>query len=86
MDVEQKANDVRLEADHQRLDYINFMDDEEVMLLHRKRDMDVPDNPGFRMSVMDLIRRIHNEKTTSDGASSWGSSQADGKGATSVDR
>ena len=41
---------------------------------------------------MDLIRRIHNEKTdtsdtqqaTSDGASSWGSSEADGKGATSV--
>ena len=46
MDVEQKANDVRLEADRRRSDYINFMDDEEVMLLHHKRDMDVPDNPG----------------------------------------
>ena len=46
MDVEQKANDVRLEADCQRLDYRNFMDDEEVTLLHHKRDMDVPDNPG----------------------------------------
>ena len=46
MDVEQKANDVRLEADRQRLDYINFMDDEEVTLLHHKWDMDVPDNPG----------------------------------------
>ena len=46
MDMEQKANDVRLEADRQRLDYRNFMDDEEVTLLHHKRDMDVPDNPG----------------------------------------
>ena len=27
-------------------DYRNFMDDEEVTLLHHKRDMDVPDNPG----------------------------------------
>ena len=45
MDMEQKANDVRLEADHQRLDYRNFMDDEEVTLLHHKRDTDVPDNP-----------------------------------------
>ena len=41
-----KTNDVQLEADRQRLDYRNFMDDEEVMLLHHKRDMDVPDNPG----------------------------------------
>ena len=47
MDVEQQANDVRLEADRQRLDYRNFMDDEEVTLLHHKRDMDVPDNPGL---------------------------------------
>ena len=46
MDVEQKANDVRLEADRQRSDYINLMDDEEVTLLHHKRDMDVPDNLG----------------------------------------
>ena len=47
MDVEQKANDVRLEADRQRLDYINFKDDEEVTLLHHERDRDVPDNPGL---------------------------------------
>ena len=46
MDVEQQANDVRLDADRQKLDYGNFMDDEEVMLLHHKRDMNVPDNPG----------------------------------------
>ena len=62
MDVEQQANDVRLDADRQRLDYKNFMDDEEVMLLHHKRDMNVPTIRG-RMSVMDLIRQIHNEKT-----------------------
>ena len=46
MDVEQQANDVRLDPDHQKLDYRNLMDDEEVMLLHHKRDMNVPDNPG----------------------------------------
>ena len=37
-------NVVRLDADRQRLDYRNFIDDEEVTLLHHKRDMDVPDN------------------------------------------
>ena len=45
MDVEQQANDVRLNADRQRLDNKNFMDYEEVTLLHHKRDMNVPDNP-----------------------------------------
>ena len=46
MDVEQQADDVRLDADRQKLDYRNFMDDEEVTLLHHKRDMNVPDIPG----------------------------------------
>ena len=47
MDVEQQGNDVRLDADHQRLDYKNFIEDEEVTLIHHRRDMDVPDNPGL---------------------------------------
>ena len=38
-------NDGQLEADHRRLDYGNFTDDEEVTLLPHKRDTDVPDNP-----------------------------------------
>ena len=38
-------NDGRLEADHRRLDYRKFTDDEEVTLLPHKRDTDVPDNP-----------------------------------------
>ena len=40
-------NDVRLDADCQKLDNRNFMDDEELALLHHKRDMNVPDNPGL---------------------------------------
>ena len=36
----------RCPAGSQRLDYINFMDVEEVTLLHHERDRDVPDNPG----------------------------------------
>ena len=55
-------NDGRLEADHRRLDYRNFTDDEEVTLLTHKRDTDVPDNP-----VSDVCdgpdSQIHNEKT-----------------------
>ena len=62
MDVEQQANDVWMDADRQRLDNRNFIEDEEVTLLHHKRDMDVPDYPD-QMSVMDLIHRIHSEKT-----------------------
>ena len=46
MDVEQQEDDVRLDADGQRLDYRNLMDDEDFTLLHHKRDMNVPDNPG----------------------------------------
>ena len=38
-------NDGRLEADHRRLDYMNFTDDQEVTLLPHKRDTDVPHNP-----------------------------------------
>ena len=34
-----------MEADHRRLDYIFFTDDEEVMILPHKRDLEVPDNP-----------------------------------------
>ena len=34
-----------MEADHRRLDYRIFTDDEEVTLLPHKRDMEVPDNP-----------------------------------------
>ena len=45
MDVEQ-VDDVRLDADRQTLNYKDFMDDEEVTLLHHKRDMNVPDIPG----------------------------------------
>ena len=39
-------NDGRMEADHRRLDYRIFTDDEEIMLLPHKRDTEVPDNPG----------------------------------------
>ena len=46
MDVEQQGNDVRLDADRQRLDYKNFVEDEAVTLIHDRRDMDAPDNPG----------------------------------------
>ena len=46
MDVEQQADDVWLDADRQKLDYENFIDDEEVMLHRRKRDTDVTDIPG----------------------------------------
>ena len=45
MDMEQKVNDGRVEADHRRLDYMNCTDDEEVTLLLQKMDTDVPDNP-----------------------------------------
>ena len=45
MDVEQQAVDVRLDADHQKLDYENFIDDDEVMLHRRKRDTNVTDIP-----------------------------------------
>ena len=43
MEVEQQADGVRLDADHQKLDYENFIDDEEVTLLHHT---DVTDIPG----------------------------------------
>ena len=46
MDVEQQADDVRLDADHRKLDYENFIDDDEVTLHHRKKDTDVTDIPG----------------------------------------
>ena len=41
-------DDVRLDADHQKLDYGNFIDDVEVTLHHQKRDTirDVTDIPG----------------------------------------
>ena len=45
MDVEQQADDVRLDADRQKLDYENFIDDEEVTLLRHKRDT-AGDTPG----------------------------------------
>ena len=57
MNMEQKVNDDWLEADHRRLDYRNFMDDEEVTLLHHKRDTDVPDNP---------VSDVHDGPDTSD--------------------
>ena len=44
MDVEEQADDVRLNADRQKLDYENFID--EVTLLCHKRDTDVTDIPG----------------------------------------
>ena len=45
MDVEQQADDVRLDANRQKLDYENLIDDE-VTLLHNKRDTHVTDIPG----------------------------------------
>ena len=45
MDVEQQVDDVWLEAGHQKLDYENFMDDDEVTL-HRCKDTYVTDIPG----------------------------------------
>ena len=45
--MEQQPDDVRLDADRQKLDCRNFMVDEEVTLLHHKRDMNVPDIPGL---------------------------------------
>ena len=62
MDMEQQVNGDRMEADHKRLDYRIFTDDEDVTLLPHKRDTEVPDNL-VGISVMDQIRRIHNEKT-----------------------
>ena len=44
-EMEQQVNGDCMEADHRRLDYRIFTDDEEVMLLPHKRDMEVPDNP-----------------------------------------
>ena len=46
MDVEKHADDVRLDADHQKLDNENFIDDDEVTLHRRRRDTDVTDIPG----------------------------------------
>ena len=46
MDVEQQADNVQLDADHQKLDYENFIEDDEVTLHRRKRDMDVTGIPG----------------------------------------
>ena len=45
MDVEEQADDVRLDADRQKLDYENFIDDE-VALLRHKRDTMVTDIPS----------------------------------------
>ena len=41
-----QVDDVRLEAGHQKLDYENFMDDDEVTLHRRKKDTDVTDISG----------------------------------------
>ena len=49
MDVEQQADDVWLDADRQKLDCENVIDDEEVTVLHHKRDTDVTDIPGSDM-------------------------------------
>ena len=46
MNKEQQVNDGRLEADHMRLDYTNFMDDEEVALLPQRKDTVDPNHPG----------------------------------------
>ena len=56
MNKEQQVNDGWLEADHMRLDYRNFTDDEEVTLR-------MTPTIRVRISVMDQIRRIHNEMT-----------------------
>ena len=37
-------NGDRMEADHRRLDYRIFTDDEEVTMLPHKRDLEVPEN------------------------------------------
>ena len=47
MNKDQQVNDGRLEADHMRLDYGNFMDDEEVTLLPHRKDTDDPNHPGL---------------------------------------
>ena len=39
-------NDGRLEADHMRLNYRNFMDDEQVTLIPHRKDTDDPNHPG----------------------------------------
>ena len=39
----------RMEADHRRLDYRIFTDDEEVTLLPHIRDTEVPDNPDMNI-------------------------------------
>ena len=84
MDVEEQADDVQLDADRQKLDYENFIDDE-VTLLRHKRDTDVTDIPG--LDIRDELD-THREDwlVTSDRGSLWGSSQSDNKGATSADR
>ena len=45
MDVEEQADDVQLDADRQKLDYENFIDDG-ITLLRHKRDTDVTDILG----------------------------------------
>ena len=85
MDVEQKANDVRLEADRQRLNYINFMDDEEVTLLHHERGRDVPDNPGSDVCDGPDTPDTQREDWLLQTEPLHGA-RPDGKGATSVDR
>ena len=46
MDVEQQADDIWLDADYQKLDYENFIDDDEITLHRRKKGTDVTDIPG----------------------------------------
>ena len=60
-DLEQQVNVDRLEADHRRLNYRIFMDDEEVTILpHKTRRSPII---RIRISVIDQICRTHNEKT-----------------------
>ena len=61
LNKDQQVNDGRLEADHMRLDYGNFTDDEEVTLLPHRKDTDDPNHPG--LDIRDQIHRIHNEMT-----------------------
>ena len=83
--------DGRLEADHMRLDYRNFTDDEEVMLLPHRRDTDVPDNPGSDIrdgpDMSDTQRDDWLLKTEPlNRAPLRGSSKVERRGATSGDR
>ena len=46
MNIDQRVDEGRLEADHVRLEYRDFTNDKKVTLLPHRRGMDKPDPPG----------------------------------------